>query len=123
MFDQLISLLIIISIVLLISLLISYSEPKQEEDENDDDYKKRLNDYKCQYNGNRNFLCMGIVITGGLYIYNNLQKQYEVIGGLVEDMDESEEVLFNKSGGEDNIKSEVESSVSDVESYVSDNEM
>ena len=115
MFDQLISLLIIVSIVLFISLWVSYSEPKREEGENDDDYNKRLNDYKCQYDGNRNFLCMGIVITGGLYIYNMLQNQYTVIGGLVEDMDENEEVLFNKSGGEDNFESDNESLVSDME--------
>ena len=88
------------------------------EGENNDDYSMRLNDYKCQYEGNRNFLCMGVVIIGGLYIYNMLQKKYEIIGGLVEDMDENEEVLFNKSGGTKNFESDMESYVSDMESDI-----
>ena len=81
---------------------------------NEKDYEKRLQIHKCNYEKNRNYLCMGLVIVGGIYVYNKLQTQYEVVGGLIENMEDNEEFLYKTSGGNNLI--------SDTESYISDNE-
>lgn len=120
MFNQLINILIVLFIILLFKLQISYSKPKKEEKENKNDYEKRIQIHKCNYERKRNYLCMGLVIVGGMYVYNKLQTQYEVVGGLIENMDNNEEFLYKTNGG-NNLISDIEA-MSDTESYISDNE-
>ena len=52
MFNQLINILIVLFIILLFKLQISYSKPKKEEKENKNDYEKRIQIHKCNYERN-----------------------------------------------------------------------
>lgn len=74
-----------ISILLLVLLYFEYSAPVQANDENEDDYKERLNQYNCDHRGQRNIVYVLLASSLGFYVYNKRNQNnislIEKIGG------------------------------------------
>lgn len=87
-----ISYITVLILILLIILVIKYENPKQEMNESDEDYQKRLNNYRCNYKGNRNALLAGLILSIGIYWFRMLKPT--TITGASEKMDDDEPNLY-----------------------------
>lgn len=95
MFGQLLSGLSFVIVLLLVLLYFNYSEPDQKDDESDSEYKKRLDDYNCKHNAQRNFLLVGLGISMVACVYKICTYNKVVSGGEnIELMGENEKNLF-----------------------------
>ena len=111
MFGQLLSGLSFVTVLLLALFYYSYNEPTQVDDESDGDYYQRLDDYKCRYSSQRNFLLVVLSISTVACIYKLATKDNVMIGGSdnIEVMGEDEEDLYK--GGEHQFNDDDESAV------------
>ncbi len=113
MYERFITAVLVISIILLILLYFGYKSPAKENNEDEDDYVKRLNDYECTYNASRNLLLVVLIFSGGAYVHCLAKKQGVIRGGAIESMESDEPDLYKSEKSE---KIEEESIVSDISS-------
>ncbi len=95
--DTIISYAIVLIIVLIVSLIYGHESPKQESNETEEDYQKRLNNYNCTYGGNRNMLLAGLTLSVGVYWYRMLKDKGLKTGGATADMGSDEPNLYKSS--------------------------
>lgn len=96
--------IVIVLIVIALWVVISkYKVPSQESNESDEDYHQRIKDYKCEYEGNRNLLLVGLGLSVGAYLYRkpSEQKRGGIFGGFSETMDDDEPQYYSSKKREE----------------------
>ena len=94
LFIQLLSGLVCLSIVLLVALYVSWIEPVQGDDETNEEFKKRYNNYSCKYEGQKNLLLVSLGVSMISCLYKLCTNKEEKTGGIIENMGSDEKNLF-----------------------------
>ena len=94
LFIQLLSGLVCLSIVLLVVLYVSWIEPVQEDDETNEEFKKRYDNYACKYEGQKNLLLVSLGVSMISCLYKLCTNKEEKTGGIIENMGSDEKNLF-----------------------------
>ena len=106
---SILSIIIVFVIIALWVVMNGYKIPTQESNESDEDYQKRIKDYNCTYEGNRNLLLVGLVIAIGAYLYKNNANaalHEGVWGGYIESMEDDEHKYYDHAKKEKKEKME-----------------